>query len=423
MNLLRSQTPSLEIDGGTGNSLHPQVNHEAGKATRLGAARGTRTVLFVTNSEAYGGTEQHLIELIRRLDRSRVRPIVLEVGDEIYADVLRSNAVECEVIRPANFTGSAFQWFTVFRGARPDSVVFINNWYRCFPWFASLAACLAGVPRRFSIHHLQAPEMQKVRGWRPGSLLRRIAGGRVRRLLSFKVSTAFLRKVICVSNSVRSRLVDEYRFPSEKAVTIHNGVSAEVFTVSGTGRAAKRASLGLNPDWFLLVCVARLTEQKGIDILLKAIKNVLRQGVECKCVVIGDGPLKDELATQAEELRLSESVMFRGHQKDVLPYLQSADAFVLASLNEGLPLSILEAMACGLPCIVTSVGGNAEAVVDKSTGLVIAPGSVGELADGIAYLATHPKDREMMSKNARERACSDFDIDDCMDKIKAVILN
>jgi glycosyltransferase involved in cell wall biosynthesis len=382
-----------------------------------------RTVLFVTNSEAYGGTEQHLIELVKRLDRSRVHPIILEIGDEIYRDVLRSNAVECEVVRTENFKGSASEWFTVFRRARPDSVVFINNWYRCFPWFASLAACLAGVPRRFSIHHLQAPEMQKVRGWWPGSILRRVAGGRVRRLLGFKVSTGFLTKVICVSNSVRGRLVDEYRFPSEKTITIHNGVSAEAFTASETGRAAKRASLGLNPDWFLLVCVARLIEQKGIDILLKAIERVLRQGIECRCIVIGDGPLKDELAKQAQGLRLFGAVTFAGHQKNVRPYLQSADAFVLASLNEGLPLSILEAMASGLPCIVTNVGGNAEAVVDKRTGLVIAPGSVDELADGIAYLATHPKDREMMSKNARERACNDFDIDACMDKIKAVILN
>lgn len=423
MTQLRSQTPTFEIDRGPDNSLQPEANHAAHKVMRIDAARRTRTVLFVTSSEAYGGTEQHLIELVRRLDRSRVRPIILEIGDDVYRDVLRSNAVECEVVRPENFTGSASEWFATFRNARPDSVVFINNWYRCFPWFASLAAWLAGVPRRFSIHHLQAPEMPKVRGWRPGSLLRRIAGGRIRRLLGFKVSTGFLNKVICVSNSVRSRLVGEYRFPSEKTITIHNGVSAEVFTASGTGRAAKRASLGLNPDWFLLVCVARLTEQKGIDILLKAIKRVLRQGIECKCIVIGDGPLKDELANQAEELRLSESVIFRGYQKDVLPYLQSADVFVLASLNEGLPLSILEAMASSLPCIVTNVGGNAEAVVDKRTGLVIAPGSVDELADSIAYLATHPKDREMMSKSARERACSDFDIDACMDKIKAVILN
>ena len=171
------------------------------------------------------------------------------------------------------------------------------------------------------------------------------------------------------------------------------------------------------------MCTARLSEQKGIDILLQAMARALHNGVRCKCIIVGDGPLRDQLMEQAREMGLCGYVFFEGFQKDVRPYLQAGSAFILTSHREGLPLSILEAMACGLPCLVTEVGGNAEAVIDQIHGLVVPPGSVDAVADAISHLATHPDERARMSRAARSRVCEAFDIDVRMAEIKRLILS
>jgi glycosyltransferase involved in cell wall biosynthesis len=166
-----------------------------------------------------------------------------------------------------------------------------------------------------------------------------------------------------------------------------------------------------------------LSEQKGIDILLQAMARVLREGVRCKCIIVGDGPLKRQLIEQARAMGLSGHVFFEGFHEDVRPYLQASSAFILTSHREGLPLSILEAMACGLPSIVTDVGGNAEVITHRVHGLIVPRGSVDAVADAISYLANHPQERAQMARMARTRACEAFDIENAMAEIRRVILS
>jgi glycosyltransferase involved in cell wall biosynthesis len=106
----------------------------------------------------------------------------------------------------------------------------------------------------------------------------------------------------------------------------------------------------------------------------------------------------------------------------VKPYLCAGDVFTLTSYREGLPFAVLEAMACGLPCVVTNVGGNAEAVIQNSNGLVVNAGSVDEVVEAISFLMSHPEERAQMSRVARVRACEEFDIETRMAEIKRVIL-
>jgi len=120
---------------------------------------------------------------------------------------------------------------------------------------------------------------------------------------------------------------------------------------------------------------------------------------------------------------LSDHVFMVGFQDDVKQYLMAGDAFVLTSYREGLPFAILEAMACGLPSIVSNVGGNAEAVAQNVNGIVVNPGSVDEVVEAISYLITHPKERLRMSQVARSRACDEFDIEAKMQELKQVLLS
>ena len=379
-------------------------------------------ILFVTNAGGFGGTEKHLIDLVERVRLSGGEPLILQLGAVSYTGHVGEN----EILRfdePAEkLRTSLVRLVLLFRNAKPDAVVFINSWVRSFPWLASFAAFVAGVPKRYSIQHLIAPPLDKVEGWSLGKLLRRLLGWRSRTRIIATLAGLFLHKIICVSDAVRDYLVQEYRFPPHKTVTIHNGVSLMEFTPSESNRFAMRAKLDIASGEFLLVCVARLDKVKGIDILLAALAQVLHQGVSCKCVIVGDGPLLDSLLAQAEALGLGAHVFFEGFHTDVRPYLQCADAFVLTSHEEGLPLSILEAMACGLPCIVTDVGGNAEAVRHKVNGLVIAPGSTEEVASAISFLIDHPVERSEMSRKARSRMQDAFDIEVQMSDLRRCIM-
>jgi len=324
-------------------------------------------------------------------------------------------------IRRSGYVSTFWDWLRVLRHLRPDAVVFVDGVLWNFPWYASVAGWLARIPRRFSIAHLPPPAVPtSVEGWSRRSITRRVRW--MRHLLGVKLSASFYTATICVSNAIRNSLIADYYFPANRTIAIHNGVSLSKFDRCGNGGLAVRIKAGIGAEEFLLVSIARLSEQKAIDILLLAMARVLRQGVHCKCIIVGDGPLRQQLSEQALALGLSGNVFFEGFQEDVRPYLQAANAFVLTSREEGLPLALLEAMASGLPCIVTNVGGNAEALTHRIQGLIVAPGAVDEVAGAISYLVNHPRECADMSRMARARACEAFDVHDTMAEIRRVIL-
>jgi glycosyltransferase involved in cell wall biosynthesis len=393
--------------------METQPPKDEQRMVSYGVAR--KKILFVTRVYEFGGAERHLIDLVRRLREPGLEISILCIGIDQYSKRLDPE-LDITVIKRETMPGPVWAWAKFFRVAQPDVVVFIYSWIGIFPWIASVGAWLAGVPKRFSIQHLILPG-QGERG-----LIRRA----VRRILGpvkSKIAANSFYATICVSNELGKSLVKDFGFPPTKLRTIHNGVSLSEFAPSGGNGVRMRSKLGVRADEFLLVCAARLSEQKGVDILLSAVARVLQDGISCKCVVVGDGPLREQLLKQARDLGISDRIFFEGFQEDVRPYLQAASAFVLTSHREGLPLAILEAMACGLPCIVTDVGGNAEAVIHQINGLIVRPGSVDSVAAAISYMATHPFERAEMSRMARAAAHESFDIENTMAAIKQVILN
>lgn len=390
------------------------------------ASHAAKKVLFVSRTDDYGGAEIHLLELIRRFREPEFQLSIVCLGRDFFSERLDpSHSVQ--VIKWDKLPNSLRNWVRFFRALQPDVVVFVYGWLWAFPRMASVGAWAAGIHRRVSIQHL-VPSAQGEFPWelaveseQKESI--RSTLNRLIRPIALRVSAHFFQSTICVSQAMKKALITDFGFPVKKIRMIHNGVSPAEFFPSASNRSRMRAQLGFLPDEFVLVCVARLSEQKAIGVLLQAVAKVLHDGVECKCIIVGDGPLRGQLENQAQELDLSRAVFFEGFQKDIRSYLQAGSAFILTSRTEGLPLSILEAMACGLPCIVTDVGGNAEAVSHQVNGLVIPAGSPEATAEAISYLATHPQECARMSKMARERASEAFDIENSMAEIKRVILN
>lgn len=412
----------------------------------VASIRACKKILFVSNDNEYGGAEKHLLELIRRLRGPGVQLYILSFQTDFYTARLGPD-LDIVVITSTKPPQFLWDWVRLFRNIRPDSVVFVYGWFWAFPCAAVVGAWVAGVRRRFSIQHLMTPRVslppQVLATLRRGRSLRGRLRGVLRKLLGrqdppprplclvasmdsaaqIRRSAYFYNTIICVSDALRHSLLKDFGFPASKVKTIRNGVSLSEFVPSEDRRSEVRQMLGCVQDEFVLVCVARLSEQKRIDILLEALARVLHEGVRCKCIIVGDGPLKNQLLEQTRSIGLSGHVFFEGFHEDVRPYLQAGSAFILTSDTEGLPLSILEAMACGLPSIITDVGGSAELVTHRVHGLIVPRESVDAIAKAISYLANHPEERAQMAKMARERACEAFDIENAMAEIRRVILS
>jgi len=205
------------------------------------------------------------------------------------------------------------------------------------------------------------------------------------------------------------RLVREYAYPLRKTSSVRHGVDASRYCLPREVRLAVRKTLGIGTEENLLVFVGRLDSHKGLDVLLEALCRLRQAAPHCRCLVVGDGPMRGELSAFAAETGLSSKVMFVGFQDDVRPYLAAADIFVLPSRTEGLPFTLLEAMSSGLACIATDVGGVREVVSDGEDGLIVPPESPTALGEAIHRLLSDANLRSIFGKRAREKTQSEFD--------------
>ena len=187
----------------------------------------------------------------------------------------------------------------------------------------------------------------------------------------------------------------------ETASYIGNGVELARFQDSAA-RAPLRAQLGAPADETVLLSVCRLEEQKGVEVLLRAFAEVSNNAVWLW--IAGDGPLRAELETLAQTLGIAPRVRFLGYRRDVPQLLQAADIFVLASRYEAMPLSILEALAAGLPCVVTDTGENALLIEDGVHGHVVPINQPETLAAALRQLLQAPEQRHAMARAARDKA-------------------
>ncbi len=159
-----------------------------------------------------------------------------------------------------------------------------------------------------------------------------------------------------------------------------------------------------------IVCVARLRPVKNLGVLLHACRLLKDRGLDARTVVIGDGPSLAELEALRATLDLEQNVSFEGAQDQatVRDWWQRATAGVLTSESEGMPVSLMEAAACGVPAVAPAVGGIPELIAHGETGFVTAPNAPEAIADGLARILSEPDLRARMSVAARRRAEARF---------------
>ncbi len=225
------------------------------------------------------------------------------------------------------------------------------------------------------------------------------------RILAFRYR---IGKVVPVAIAEEVQKTIERIYGYRSAPLIPNGILTDEYTLSPEIRLRWRRENRFNPDDILCVCVARFSRQKNHTVLLNAFAKITHPKVHL--LLVGMGELENDLRQQVSALDLQQRVHFLGIRADIPPILNASDIFVLASLWEGNPMSVQEAMASGLPVIGTRVGGVPELVEDGISGLIVPPNDEHALVRALQTLINQPDLRKQMGERALQRARTHFDI-------------
>src|SRR6185436_14263328 len=207
--------------------------------------------------------------------------------------------------------------------------------------------------------------------------------------------------IIAVSHELRDYMI-ESRFPRERVRVIHNGIEP-ASAASPLDRRKARLLLGLDERAFVVTTVARLDPVKDLVTLLDAFAIVRKRAPGAQLVIVGDGPERQRLEARASHDDLAGSVRITGYRSDVRALLPAADVYVSSSISEGVSLTILEAMAAGVPVVATAVGGTPEIRADGEGGLLVPGRDADQLASAILSLAVDRRRRAELAAAARRR--------------------
>jgi glycosyltransferase involved in cell wall biosynthesis len=339
-------------------------------------------IAHVVDSMEVGGAETLVLQMCRLQREQGHDPSVYAIltlgplGERMRAEGF---SVQANVRR--NFSDAAQNFFRIFKELRPD-VVHLHNPTPTI--YAAVAARMAGVPSIISTRHsLVAP---------PRRLITE---------LKYAIAATCCDWIVGICDATTNNLKSLHSVPVRKIVRVYNGTTP-----------LKRVAREQWPpkNGFTLVYVGRLEPVKNHALLLNAFRSALQAMPGLRLWMVGDGSVRKALENLAVELGIPRQVTFWGQQLDVTPFFSAADAFIMSSKSEGLPVSLLQAFSIGLPAIVTGVGGMAEVVRLAQAGFTVSARDPAEMAAAILRLASSDAERRQYSKNAETAFFSRFNL-------------
>jgi glycosyltransferase involved in cell wall biosynthesis len=350
------------------------------------------TILYGVESMERAGAERVVASLVRYIDRARFRPIVccLTIKGELAEEIESQGVPVIALHKHPHFDLPVIpKLISLLKKHRVD-IVHSHVW-PADVWCRFVGKAV-GTPGIVVTEH-------NVDLWK-----------RKTHLTLDRWLSRWTDRIICVSEAVKRFYTDEAGIAPEKLVAVPNGIDPAPFQVP-VDSDRKRRELGLDPASPLLTVVARLLPQKSHRDFLRAMKTLRDKGLQATGLIVGDGPLRQELENDARALGVVDRVRFLGKRRDVPEILAITHVVVLSSVHEGMPLAALEGMAAGKPAVVTDVGGNREVVRDGVTGFVVPARDPAALAEAAAKLLRSPSLAESFGRAGRDRVEREFSVE------------
>jgi glycosyltransferase involved in cell wall biosynthesis len=359
-----------------------------------------RRVLHLITSFEVGGTERQAVELLKRIDRRRfdLRLAALRLEGPLYREVAAIFPRAPQFPLTSFYNANAAKQLMRLRGWMIREQVEILHAHDFYAGLLGAAAGrLAGVRVIASQRHMRLSD-RRAHEW----------GTRFTHRLA--------HRVLVNSKAIRDHLLTGGRLAPEKIAVIHNGLSEAVerAALDGDGRAKHRAALlrelNLDESVKLIGLVARLQPIKGHRYFIEAASRIAAVEPKAHFLLVGDGALRREIEEQAARLGAGDRVHLLGARNDAALIAAGFDVAVLASLHEGLPNAVMEAMAAGAPVVATAVGGTTELIIDGSTGFLAPPADAGALARRILDALRNPEWSARMAAHGRRLVLSQFNM-------------
>jgi glycosyltransferase involved in cell wall biosynthesis len=368
------------------------MNHRELKSMPEAASRDRPlNVQFVLTSLPIGGAETLLMNLVRGMDRQKFSPevVCLKESGELGPFVEQVAPLTSRWIRNKWDASVLFRLTRHFQRRRADAVITVGAGDKMF--WGRLSAWRAGVPVICSAIHST--------GWPDGI-------GRLNRCL-----TGITDGFIAVAHNHSRHLVENENLPKDRVFMIPNGIDVQRFTADLKRRVWLRQQLSVPESAPLVGVVAALRKEKNLTQFVTAATLVLEQRSDVHFVIVGDGPEKETLKEQALQSGAANHFHFLGSRNDTEAILAGLDVFCLTSLNEANPVSILEALACGLPVVSPDIGSISETVRHNETGFLTELGSAESTSRFVSELLQNPDLAQRMGGNGRQLVAANWSLD------------
>jgi glycosyltransferase involved in cell wall biosynthesis len=353
-----------------------------------------KPVVLEVISEGVGGGAKHVYDLVRRLQDEYTFIVACPDNGPYFS---RFKDIGVRVVELPLTATSPQSFLRLLWVIKRYGTEFVHVHGRKAGFYGRLASWLARKPVIYSFHGLHYKKH--------GVLLRTLYVGIERTL------TRHTDRVINVSCSERRECLDLGLLDAQRGLVIYNGIDWQAFDAVTVDVPRMKADLGIEPCDLIVGHVAKFDVQKAQDDLTSAIPWILSQCTEAKFLFVGDGALRPRIERQVAHLGVERRVVFTGFRHDVAALLKIMDVCTLPSRWEGLPLVLLEAMACRKPVVATRVTGNIDVVVDGVTGFLVPVGTPQALAEKIVLLLQDASLRAQFGHNGRERVEREFSLD------------
>ena len=354
-------------------------------------------ILFITNHLNVGGISSYLLTLTGGLIQKGHQVYLASSGGELEDKFIQAGITLVKVpLKTKNELSLKIivSFWQLRKMARKFNIDLIHSHSRTSQVLADLLGRALAKPHVFTCHGFFKPKIFR------------------------RIFACWGQRVIAISQQVKEHLIADFKLDESKISVVHNGIDTKNFGDFAFGDRMRK-DLGIN-DALLVGIIARLSDVKGHIYLIRAMQKVVKIFPTAKLLIIGEGKMKNALIKEAEGLAIKQNVLFIPRATNTTEILAAMDIFVMPSLQEGLGLALMEAMAQGIAVVGSAVGGIKTLIQDKQNGLLVAPADVPALAQAIITLLKDPALRRALGTQAREFIIANFSKAEMVDKTEIV---